>query len=91
MRPLEISQTVTAQAALDLSGLAARLLSPVPIQKMFMDCAESAFIFRQFLIPAAPGEADSWTLAPVRADTAPMAHMISALLEAGLPGLEGDI
>lgn len=81
VRPLEISQTVAAQAALDFSGLAARLLSPVSAPKMLMDCPESAYFFRPFLIPALPGEADSYSLSPLRADTAPMAHMISALLE----------
>ena len=80
MRPLEISQTVSAQAARDLSGLSALLQSPMRNQRTLMDCPELAFMFRQFLLPSAPGEQDDYILAPVRADTAPMAHMISELL-----------
>jgi hypothetical protein len=45
-----------------------------------MDCPESTFFFRPFLLPASPGDADHYMLSPLRADTAPMAHMISALL-----------
>lgn len=81
MRPFEISQTVSALASLDFSGLSALLLSPMPTQRVLMDCPESSFFFRPFLLPLAPGEADDYILSPLRADTAPMAHMISALLE----------
>ncbi|HEY3440995.1 MAG TPA: hypothetical protein VGK29_09600 [Paludibaculum sp.] len=50
-------------------------------QRTLMDCPESTFYFRPFLTPLAPGEADDYILSPLRADTAPMAHMICALLE----------
>ena len=46
-----------------------------------MDCPESTFFFRPFLIPSAPGESDNYILSPLRADTAPVAHMITALFE----------
>ena len=81
VRPLEISQTISAQASPDLSGLAARLLNPIRVQRSLMDCPDSTFSFRPFLIPSLPGEADDYILSPLRADTAPMAHMISALFQ----------
>ncbi len=65
---------------MDCSGLSALLLSAVPAQRILMDCPELRFSFRPFLIQPAPGEADDYILAPLPADTAPMAHMISALL-----------
>ena len=80
MRPLEISQTVTDQASPDFSSLSALLLSSEPLQKVLLDCPESTFLFRPFLLPSAPGDSDNYFLAPLRADTAPMAHMIAALI-----------
>jgi len=80
VRPFEISQTVSAQASLDFSGLSAQLRSSMRIQRTLMDCPESTFLFRPFLLAALPGEGDDFILSPLRADTAPMAHMISALL-----------
>lgn len=81
MRPFEISETVCAQASRDFLGLSAILLSPARVQTRLMDCPECTFVFRPFLIPTQDGEPDTYMLAPLRADTAPMAHMISALLE----------
>ena len=81
MRPCEISQTVSDQASLDMSGLSALLLSAQRSQPPMMDCPEFLFMFRPFLLPSSPGETDDYILAPLRADTAPMAHLISALLE----------
>ena len=81
VRPLEISQTVSALASVDFSGLSALLLSPTQTQRTLLDCPDSSFFFRPFLLPLAPGEADDYILSPMRADTAPMAHMICVLLE----------
>jgi hypothetical protein len=81
VRPFEISQTVTAQASVDFSGLSALLLSPKRLRRAMMDCPESTFVFRPFLLPSLPGETDNYVLFPLRADTAPMSHMISALID----------
>lgn len=81
MRPLELSQTISAQASPDFSGLTARLLSRVRVQRTLMDCPEFTFSFRPFLLPSSPGDNDDYILAPLRPDTAPMAHMISAFFE----------
>jgi hypothetical protein len=80
MRPFEISQTVSAQATVDFTGLSALLLSSRRVQRTLMDSPELNFHFRPFLIPPASGESDDYILSPLHADTAPMSHMISALL-----------